>query len=79
MSFLRAGHHGWLVLGIVLALASSAGRAEPVAEFYRGKQMSWILSADAGGGYSAYALAFAPYFSAHIPGRPKIVVQNMSP
>jgi tripartite-type tricarboxylate transporter receptor subunit TctC len=74
---LHAGNHAWLsALGVALALASPA-RAEPVAEFYRGKQLSWILSADAGGGYSAYALAFAPYFSAHIPGRPKIVVQNM--
>jgi tripartite-type tricarboxylate transporter receptor subunit TctC len=89
VSFLHAGEHklrsfprkrqpnGWIVLGTVLALASSVARAQPVDEFYRGRQISWILSADAGGGYSAYALAFAPYFSAHIPGRPKIVVQNM--
>jgi tripartite-type tricarboxylate transporter receptor subunit TctC len=36
------------------------------------------LSAGAGGGYASYALAFAPYFSAHIPGNPSIVVQNMA-
>jgi len=60
-----------------LAFASSAASAESTADFYRGKQISWILSADAGGGYSAYAQAFAPHFSAHIPGNPKIVVQNM--
>src|SRR5712671_1051102 len=60
----------------VLALAPGA-RAQSVADFYRGKQISWILSADAGGGYSSYALAFAPYLTAHLPGNPKIIVQNM--
>jgi tripartite-type tricarboxylate transporter receptor subunit TctC len=60
-----------------LALGASAASADPVADFYKGKQINWILSAGAGGGYSAYALAFAPYFSKHIPGNPHIIVQNM--
>src|ERR1700758_1707745 len=51
--------------------------ADQIADFYKGKQINWILSAGAGGGYAAYALAFAPHFSAHIPGNPRIVVQNM--
>ena len=60
----------------VLAPAPGAS-AQSVADFYRGKQISWILSADAGGGYSSYALAFAPYLTAHLPGNPTIIVQNM--
>ena len=63
-------------LATMLALHGAA-RADPIADFYKGKSISWILSAGAGGGYSSYALAFAPYFSAHIPGNPSIVVQNM--
>src|SRR6266853_3749120 len=63
------------VLG--LALGASAAAADPIADFYKGKQINWILSAGAGGGYSAYALAFASHFSAHIPGKPHIIVQNM--
>ena len=55
----------------------AAARADPIADFYRGRTISWILSAGAGGGYASYALAFAPYFSAHIPGNPTIVIQNM--
>src|SRR5688572_27108714 len=51
--------------------------ADPVADFYRGKSINLILSAGAGGGYNQYAYAFAPYWSAHIPGNPRIVVQNM--
>jgi tripartite-type tricarboxylate transporter receptor subunit TctC len=63
------------VLGLVLC--ARAVPAASIADFYKGKQINWILSAGAGGGYSAYALAFAPHFSAHIPGNPHIVVQNM--
>src|SRR5438270_13241875 len=61
----------------MLALGTSAAPADSIADFYKGKQINWILSAGAGGGYSAYALAFAQHFSAHIPGNPHIVVQNM--
>jgi tripartite-type tricarboxylate transporter receptor subunit TctC len=60
-----------------LALASGTALADPIADFYKGRQINWILSAGAGGGYAAYALAFAPHFGAHIPGNPHIVVQNM--
>src|SRR5882757_4376679 len=61
----------------MLALGTGAASADPIADFYKGKQINWILSAGAGGGYAAYALAFASHFSAHIPGNPRIVVQNM--
>jgi tripartite-type tricarboxylate transporter receptor subunit TctC len=58
-------------------LVHPAARADPIADFYKGRSISWVLSAGAGGGYSSYAMAFAPYFSAHIPGNPNIVIQNM--
>jgi tripartite-type tricarboxylate transporter receptor subunit TctC len=65
-----------MALAIALLIPVVA-RADPIADFYKGRSISWILSAGPGGGYSAYALAFAPFFSAHIPGKPDIVVQNM--
>jgi tripartite-type tricarboxylate transporter receptor subunit TctC len=64
-------------LAVALCLTSGAARADDVAEFYKGRQLSWILSADAGGGYAAYARAFAPYLADHIPGRPNIVIQHL--
>jgi tripartite-type tricarboxylate transporter receptor subunit TctC len=73
----------WPLLTIALALCigsahlGSAARADPISDFYKGRSISWILSAGAGGGYASYAQAFAPYFSAHIPGNPNIVIQNM--
>src|SRR5712672_1307160 len=66
------------ILAIATCLAANAtARADDVASFYRGRQISWILSADAGGGYAAYARAFAPYLADHIPGKPNIVIQHM--
>ena len=59
------------------SLLSGTASADPIAEFYKGKNINWILSAGAGGGYASYAHAFAPFLSAHIPGKPHIVVQNM--
>jgi tripartite-type tricarboxylate transporter receptor subunit TctC len=68
----------WRLITLAIALlVPPAARADPIADFYKGRSISWILSAGAGGGYASYALAFAPYFSAHIPGNPNIVVQNM--
>jgi tripartite-type tricarboxylate transporter receptor subunit TctC len=67
------------VCAAVLGMALAPGRAsaDPIADFYKDKQINWILSAGEGGGYSSYARAFAPFLSAHIPGKPAIVVQNM--
>ena len=64
------------LLAVSAALATPA-LGQSVEEFYRGKQINWILSAGEGGGYSSYANAFAPYLTKHIPGNPKIVVQSM--
>src|SRR6266404_5371755 len=68
-----------LLASVCLALALQPGlsRAATAEDFYKNKQMIMIMSADAGGGYASYANAFAPYLSAHIPGKPRIVIQYM--
>jgi tripartite-type tricarboxylate transporter receptor subunit TctC len=65
-----------LAAAITVLFHGVAG-ADPIADFYKGRTISWILSAGVGGGYASYAQAFAPYFAAHIPGHPGIVIQNM--
>ncbi len=52
-------HHLGLAAALGLSL-STAAAADPIADFYKGKQINWILSAGAGGGYSSYAHVFAP-------------------
>ena len=52
--------------------------AQPVAEFYKGKTVTLIVSSAPGGGYDALARTVAPHLSRHIPGNPTVVVRNMS-
>lgn len=60
-----------------VCLIAAAARAQSVAEFYRGKQITLITSASVGGGYDQYARLLAKHMPRHIPGNPVIVVENM--
>src|SRR6516165_1215183 len=66
-----------LVCACALAAASSAGAADPVADFYRGKSVTLYVGFPPGGGYDLYARVFAPHFTSHIPGNPPIVIKSM--
>jgi tripartite-type tricarboxylate transporter receptor subunit TctC len=55
----------------------SAACADPIAEFYRGKDLRLIIASSVGGGYDIYARTVAKYLSNHLPGGPTIVPQNM--
>jgi hypothetical protein len=52
-----------VVLGVVALAALPPATTRAGDDFYKGRQIAWILSADAGGGYASYARAFAPFFS----------------
>src|ERR1700693_1807980 len=52
-------------------------RAEPIADFYRGKTMKMIIGYGPGGGYDLYGRLAAEFLSRHIPGNPTIVPENM--
>jgi len=62
---------------VALLVATSAALADPVADFYRGKQVQIYVGYGAGGGYDAYARLIARHLGRHIPGEPRVVVQNM--
>jgi tripartite-type tricarboxylate transporter receptor subunit TctC len=47
------------------------------ADFYRDKQISFIVSSSAGGGFDTYTRLIARHMQAHMPGRPLVIVQNM--
>lgn len=66
---------GILGLSAVTAVASAA--ASTPAEFYKGKQLHLIVGSDPGGGYDTYARSLARHLERHLPGKPKMVVQNM--
>jgi tripartite-type tricarboxylate transporter receptor subunit TctC len=62
---------------MLLAASTSAG-ADPVADFYKGKQMKFIIRAGAGGTYDLYARLLGRYMVKYIPGNPTILPVNMS-
>ncbi|MEA2988525.1 MAG: hypothetical protein QOG83_1236, partial [Alphaproteobacteria bacterium] len=65
--------HG-LALAAALALPA---QADPVADFYKDRTVTLIAGYSAGGGFDLYARVMANYLGKHIPGQPRIVVQNM--
>jgi len=74
----RLARCGFAVAALVsLAVVTASVHAAPAEDFYKGKQIILILSTDVGGGYAASANAIIPYLSANIPGRPRIILQNM--
>ena len=63
---------------VLVVLCAVPARAQSVAEFYKGKTISLIVSSAPGGGYDALSRTIAPHLSRHIPGNPTVVVRNMS-
>ena len=64
----------------LLLVAASLGAADCVQaeDFYKGKQISFVVSADAGNSYDTFARLIARNLPRFIPGEPSIVVQNMA-
>ncbi len=55
---------------------SGAAEADAVSDFYKNKRVRIIQSSAPGGGYDMYARTLARHLPKHIPGNPRIVVQN---
>jgi tripartite-type tricarboxylate transporter receptor subunit TctC len=64
--------------GVVFAcgLAGSA-HAETVADFYKDHPVTLVAGYSSGGGFDLYARTLANHLGRHIPGQPKVIVQNM--
>lgn len=54
-----------------------AQSADPVADFYRGKQVRMVIRSAPGGGYDLYSRLLARFIGNHIPGNPTVLPQNM--
>jgi tripartite-type tricarboxylate transporter receptor subunit TctC len=60
-----------------LAFGMPGAQADPVADFYKGRQVNLIVGYGTGGGYDVYGRLLARHLGRHIPGNPIVVVQNM--
>jgi len=64
------------IAGLLVALAPAPVSADAVADFYKKKRITIIQSSAPGGGYDMYARTLARFLPKHIPGNPRIIVQN---
>jgi len=65
---------GGLAVAAILALPA---QADPVEDFYKGKTITLLAGYTVGGGFDLYARVMANHLGRHIPGQPKVLVQNM--
>ena len=67
------------VMALLLAAAAwpTSGSAQTVEDFYKGKSITMLVGAGAGGGYDTYARVFARHMPKHLPGHPAIIAKNM--
>jgi tripartite-type tricarboxylate transporter receptor subunit TctC len=65
-----------LALAALLTFAHGA-IGQSVEEFYRGKQVRFIIASDTGGDYDQWARMLARHLGKHLPGKPNFVPVNM--
>lgn len=63
--------------GTALVSAALPATADPVADFYKDRQVTIVVAAGAGGGHTQYSQLMAPFFKKYMPGNPGFVTQNM--
>jgi tripartite-type tricarboxylate transporter receptor subunit TctC len=68
-----------LALATLLAMAgaASASAEDAMADFYRGKTVTLVIGTGPGGAYDIHGRLLARHLPQHIPGAPKLVVQNI--
>ena len=70
---------GARVIAAAAAIACCGGIAQAgdLASFYKDKTITIIVGYGSGGGYDAYARLVGRHFGDKMPGKPKVIVQNM--
>ena len=58
-------------------LVATPASADPVADFYRGKRIDFVIRSGVGGGYDQFSRLLARHIPKHIPGNPQVVPVNM--
>jgi len=78
MSYSISHRRAGVLIGAVAAFVFSAPAvADEVADYFRGKQISFQVGFGAGGGYDTTSRIVARHFGRHVPGNPSVIVQNV--
>ena len=62
---------------VLLALTATSSIADPVEDFYKGKQLRFVIRAAPGGNYDLYMRLLARHIVRYIPGHPEALPVNM--
>jgi tripartite-type tricarboxylate transporter receptor subunit TctC len=62
---------------LTLAGVASTSTAQTVEEFYRGRQVRFVIHSTPGGAYDSWARLLGMYLTKYLPGQPVFVPQNM--
>ncbi|MDB5651916.1 MAG: Tripartite-type tricarboxylate transporter, receptor component TctC [Hyphomicrobiales bacterium] len=62
-------------LAVAATLASLPAQADALADFYRGKNIFFIVGSDPGGSFGPYAQVLAEHMPKYIPENPKIIIK----
>jgi tripartite-type tricarboxylate transporter receptor subunit TctC len=66
-----------LALCVFAAIGAAGAKADAVADFYKGRAVTVVVSSSAAGGYDTLARALARHMGKHVPGNPAFIVRNM--
>ena len=64
-------------LAVAGVIAAASASADPIEDFYRGKQITIYIRAAPGGNYDVYSRILGRYMTRHIPGNPSMLPVNM--
>jgi tripartite-type tricarboxylate transporter receptor subunit TctC len=74
----RFARYAGTALVCALSAWASPSKADAVADFYKGKNVSLYIGSGVGGGYDTYARVLGRHWGHHIPGKPNFVAKNMA-
>lgn len=66
-----------VALASAAVFATGPAKADPVADFYKGRTLTIVVGYDAAASYDLYSRLLSRHFGRHIPGEPNVIVQNM--
>lgn len=76
-TMLRMASASLFALCGLVATSVPQATADAVAEFYRARTVTVVVSSSAAGGYDTLARVIARHIGRHIPGNPAFIVRNM--
>jgi tripartite-type tricarboxylate transporter receptor subunit TctC len=66
-----------LLSALLILPTGSPAAAQSVAEFYKGKQIEYIIAAETGSIYDTWGRMLSRYMPTYVPGNPAFVAKNM--